>query len=158
MRYLSNLRLWMLLTATVGYPAWAEGQETADCYDTVVVAQVMKQTPSAFPDSDDGSIVMAWPWFLKLKVKRAVTGDIAARPIVVLSLQHTDFRKDLGLTRWWLRRNSLGGFNLLRLAESDGLSKCAPDEKPAAPFIRPGPGQTIDSLLKDAERADRAQG
>lgn len=153
MRIMSNLRFWVLLGAAANSPAWAETQETPDCYDAIVVAKILRQTPSVFPDSKGDFIVMVWPWFLKLEVSRTLSGHIPIGPIIVQSLQHSSFREDLGAQRWWLRRNSLGGFNLLRFAESEGLSKCSEDGQLAEPYIRPGPGQTIDSLLSDGERA-----
>ena len=146
----------MLLMAAVSSPACAETQEIPDCYDAVVFAKIIQQTPSVFSDSNDGSIVMVWPWFLKLEVRRTVSGAVPIGPLTVQSMQHTSFRKNLGSRRWWLRRNSLGSFNLLRFAESEGLSKCSADDLPAEPYIRPGPGQTLDSLLRDGERAYQA--
>jgi hypothetical protein len=153
----SNLLFGVLLIAAVSSPACAETREIPDCYDAVVVAKIMRQTPSVFPDSKDGYIIMVWPWFLKLEVRRAVSGAVPNGPLVVQSMQHTSFRKNLGSQRWWLRRNSLGGYNLLRFAESERLSKCSADGHLAEPYIRPGPGQTIDSLLSDGERAYRAR-
>lgn len=153
----THFLLGVLLMAAVSYPACAETQEIPDCYDAVVFARIMRQTPSVLPDRNDGYIVLVWPWFLKLEVRRAVSGDIPSAPLVVQSMQHTSFRNNLGPRRWWLRRNSLGGFNLLRFAASEGLSKCSADGPLAEPYIRPGPGQTIDSLIEDGERAYRSR-
>lgn len=157
MRVRSNFLFCALLTAAISSSACAKTQEIPDCYDAVVVAKIMRQTPSVFPDSNDGYIVMVWPWFLELEVRRAVSGAVPIGPLIVQSMQHTGFRENLGSRRWWLRRNSLGGFNLLRFEESEGLSKCSADGHLAEPYIRPGPGQTIESLLRDGAGAYRAR-
>lgn len=152
MRCLASAALFATLIAS---SAHAQG-DIAECYDAVVSGRIEAQTPSVFPESDDGSITMVWPWFLKLKVRKAIVGAVPAGSLLVLSMQHTKFRKDLGWRRWWLRRNSIGGFNLLRFGGAERLPRCSADVKAAEPLIRPGPNKTLDDLLKEGERAYRA--
>jgi hypothetical protein len=147
-----------MLTAPVASIAHAQSLDVApECYDAIVEGKIEKQTPSVFSDSNDGSITMVWPWLLSLNVRQVVVGSIPTGPLQVLSMQHTSFRKGLGSRRWWLRRNSLGGFNLLRFAEAEGLPRCAVGREAAQALIRPGPNQTLDDLLRDGERAYRSQ-
>jgi len=142
----------MLFATVIGSSTRAQG-DVAECYDAVVSGRIEEQTPSVFPESEDGSITMVWPWFLKLKVRKAIVGAVPTGSLLVLSMQHTGFRKDLGWRRWWLRRNSIGGFNLLRFGEADKLPRCSAGGKAADPLIRPGPNKTLDDLLKEGERA-----
>lgn len=155
MKFLSAAVLIVML---VGPTAHAQGSDdVAECYDAVVKGRIVEQTPSVFPESDDGSITLVWPWFLKLNVSKVVVGAAPTGPLLVLSMQHTSFRKGLGWRRWWLRRNSLGGFNLLRFGETENLPRCSAGGEVAEALIRPGPNQTLDGLLKDGERAYRAR-
>lgn len=156
MKLLNNLLHYVALAVAVLFPACAEAAKVPDCYDAVVVAKLVRQTPSVYPDGEDGYIVMVWPWFLALEVRRSVSGIVPTGPLLVQSMQHSSYGNNGSTRRWWLRRNSLGGFNLLRFAESEGLPKCSANAQPAEPYIRPGPGQTIESLLLEGERAYRA--
>lgn len=96
---------------------------------------------------------MTWPWFLQLDVKRGVVGTVDRGPLLALAMLHTSFEKNLGYRRLWLRRNSLGGFNLLRFGEQEKLIRCNSNTLPTAAFIVPGPGQTLQDLLREGERA-----
>jgi hypothetical protein len=153
MRFLSAA---VLVAMWIGSTAHAQGpDDTAECYDAVVKGRIVEQTPSVFPESDDGSITLVWPWFLKLHVRKVVVGTAPTGPLLVLSMQHTSFLNDLGWRRWWLRRNSLGGFNLLRFGEAENLPRCLAGGEVAEALIRPGPNQTLDGLLEDGKRAYR---
>jgi hypothetical protein len=143
----------VLVAMLIGSTAQAQGSEVAECYDAVVKGRIAEQTPSVFPESEDGSITIVWPWFLKLNISKVVVGAAPTGPLLVLSMQHTSFRKGLGWRRWWLRRNSLGGFNLLRFGEEEKPPRCAAGGKVAEPLIRPGPIQTLDDLLRDGKSA-----
>ena len=148
----------VLVAMLIGSNAQAQGSDdAAECYDAVVKGRIVEQTPSVFPEGDDGSITMVWPWFLKLNVSKVVVGAAPTGPLLVLSMQHTSFRKGLGWRRWWLRRNSLGGFNLLRFGKAQNLPRCLAGGEVAAALIRPGPNQTLEGLLTDGERAYRAR-
>jgi len=155
MRFLSAA---VFVAMSIGSIAHAQGSDDpTECYDAIVKARIIEQTPSVIPKSDDDSVIIVWPWFLKLNVSKVVVGAAPTGPLLVLSMQHTSFRKGLGWRRWWLRRNSIGGFNLLRFGEADNLPRCLPDGEVAEAFIRPGPNQTLDGLLRDGERAYHAR-
>ena len=96
---------------------------------------------------------MSWPWIDEFDVDRAVVGSAPSGRLKVLTVQHTDFRRDLGARRWWLRRNDMGGFNLLRFGESEHLGQCAADAPPAQAFLHPPAGQTIDDVEREGEKA-----
>jgi hypothetical protein len=154
---LISLSLLGMSAAPVG-PAGAESDNDGlDCYDVIVKARIIGQTPSVSPDCGDDCITMVWPWFLKLDVKRVVTGPASSGRMVVQTMQHTHFRDGLGSPRWWLRRNSANGFNLLRVSKNHDLPMCRSDAPPAEPYISPGPGQTLQDLLLEGERAYRAR-
>ncbi len=128
-------------------------EETPECYDAIVSAKIVLQTPSVFPNCGDDCIVMVWPWFLQLDVKRIVEGHATKGRQLMLAMQHTYFRKDLGTQRWWLRRNSLGGFNVLRFGKENIPVRCADGVSPANPYIRPAPGKTLQDLLREGQEA-----
>ena len=115
------------------------------CHDAVVVASIVKQTPSIAPECD--CIIMRWPWFLQLDVARVVEGQAKRGHQTVLSVQHTYF-VDRGTTKLRLRRNTSGGFNFLGFWGDEG-ALCPAGTPAASPFISPGPGET----LKDLETA-----
>jgi len=140
------------MAALLSYAAIAsESEETAQCYDAVVSARIVRQTPSVMPDCD-GCWMMVWPWFLELDVRRVEEGQASRGLQLTLALQHTYFRTDLGIQRWWLRRNSLGGFNVLRLGNEDKPRRCADGSAPAAPYLRPGPGKTLQDFLREGQQ------
>lgn len=135
----------LLMAVTILGAGVAKAQE-ADCYDAEVSARVVSQTPTVFPESDDGWIVMSWPWIVDLNISRVHSGDVRRGRLTVLAVLHTSYRRDLGSQRWKLRRNDLGGFNLLRGAEE--LGRCASDQPPATAYIRPPDGQTLEDLRR----------
>lgn len=61
---------------------------------------------------------------------------------------HTSYRRDLGSRRWKLRRNDLGGFNLLRGAENL-KARCAENQPPALAYIKPPDGRTLEDLRRE---------
>jgi hypothetical protein len=121
-----------------------------DCYDAIVSAVVVRQQPTLMEDCDD-CIIISWPWFVDLDVRRVVEGRASRGPLTVLAVLHTGYRRDLGQRRWWLRRNTLGGFNLLRFAEDEPPVRCLADAEPARPYYRPGPDQTLTDVRRAAE-------
>lgn len=118
--------------------------QDADCYDTEVSARIVAQVPTPFPDSEDGWIVISWPWIVDLDVSRVHFGDARRGRLTVVAILHTSYRRDLGSRRWKLRRNDSGGFNLLRGGEA--LRRCAPDQPAARAYITPVEGQTLEDL------------
>lgn len=136
------------LTASLACDVGAAVAQDAECYDAEVSARIVSQIPTVFPDSDDGWIVMSWPWIVDLDVNRVHSGDASRGRMTVLAVLHTYYRRDLGSRRWKLRRNDLGGFNLLRGAENL-TTRCAADQPPATAFIKPAVGQTLEDLRRE---------
>jgi hypothetical protein len=140
-----------LLAATGASPASANRTAPeADCIDAEVSATILRQTPTVIPECDD-CIVMYWPWIVDLRVHSVHAGSVALGPLTVLTLQHADYRTDLGARRWLLRRNTLGSFNVVVEREDGTLPRCSADAPDARPFIQPAEGQTLDDLRRDAE-------
>ena len=137
--------------STVGV-AGAQSSEPTDCYDAIVSARVLTQTPSPIPDCGPDCIIMVWPWFMELDVKKVVSGDAPTGRLLTLTMQHTYFNRRAGSNRWWLRRNSLGGFNVLRFGEDQKLAKCAKGIPPAKAHIEPGPNKNLQDLLLEGKR------
>ena len=121
--------------------------QDAECYDAEVSARVVSQTPTVMPDCDD-CIIMRWPWIVDLDVSRIHSGEVRRGRLTVLTVQHTDFRHDLGIVRWKLRRNTLGGFNVAWFG-NDPERQCSRDEPPASAYITPPGGQSLDNLRRE---------
>ncbi len=134
-------------SATSSSPPEAQG-----CFDALVVAKVVGQVPSDFPDSDDDYIVMSWPYFIDLDIEQVAEGHVEARKITALSVQHTYWRSDLGARRWWLRRNTAGGYNILRIGIGAEPMKCPQGTAPDRAYLEPPAGQTLDEMRKAGER------
>jgi hypothetical protein len=122
-----------------------------ECYDAEVSARIVAQVPTIPPTFDDGSIVMRWPWFVDLDVRKVRAGQAPRGIISTMAVQHTYWRKDLGVTRWHLRRNSHGGFNLLGSAKGKDRPRCASDAPPARPYIRTDDPAMLDTLRREGE-------
>ena len=151
MRKTRLIRLGMAMAA-VAASSTAAAEDPIECFDALVSAKILRQTPSAFPNCGDDCIIISWPWFMEIDVKRVIEGRAPKGRQLILTVQHTSFRKDPGTRRWWLRRNSLGGFNLLRTSD-EKLPRCTEDSMPTDPYIRPAPGQTLDDLVREGEEA-----
>jgi hypothetical protein len=136
-------------------PATAAEPVSEDCFDALVSARIVRQIPTVMPNCGNGCIVMIWPWFLDLRVRRVLEGEAQRGNLTVLSMQHTDYRRDLGVRSWWLRRNSQGGFNLLRRSPDDRPPRCAPGSPPAVAYIHPGGPRTLADYRREAEAALR---
>jgi hypothetical protein len=118
-----------------------------DCFDALISARIVRQTPSVIPDCGDGFIIMSWPWFIDLDVQRVLRGEAPRGRLTALAVQHTYYRAHLGNLRWWLRRNSAGGFNVLRLEDKERPSLCAQDAAPADPYIHADDDRTLDNYV-----------
>ena len=138
--------LGLPLVLATGGVSNAMAQDTA-CYDAEVSARIVSQTPTVMPGCDD-CIIIRWPWFLDLDVRRVHDGDIRRGRLTVLTVQHTDFRRDLGTVRWKLRRNSLGGFNVVWFGD-DPAQRCSSDQPPTPAYITPREGQTLEDLRRE---------
>lgn len=122
-----------------------------DCFDVAVRATVVRQTPTAYPDTGDGWIVMRWPWVVELHVEGPLKGRSPAGRLTVLTMQHAHLRTDLGPRRWLLRRNELGIFNAVEKPKGARLPRCPGGTPPDAPYIRPADGKTLDDILREGE-------
>jgi hypothetical protein len=119
-----------------------------ECYDAKVRAKPLAQIPTPFPNAPD-YIVISWPWFLDLNVTRVLDGDVPQKEITVLAVLHTAY---LNKTRTWLlRRNTLGTFNVLRVADPDSVLRCETDVEPVEPYIRPSEEKSLEDYRREGE-------
>ncbi len=128
------------------------GQQTEECFDVLVLAKVVGQVPSDFPNSDDGYIIMSWPYFIDLDIDRVIEGQISARKITALSVQHTYWRSDRGARKWWLRRNTVSGYNILRVDDGPKPPKCPEGAAPDRAYLEPAPGLTLGDMRRAGEQ------
>ena len=135
------------LTAGLACGVGAAAAQDAECYDAEVSARIVSQTPTVMQDCND-CIIMRWPWIVDLDVRRVYSGELRRGRLTVLTVQHTDFRRDLSAVRWKLRHNSQGGFNVVWFGE-DPERQCSPDEPPAPAYITPPSGQTLEDLRRE---------
>jgi len=99
----------------------------------------------------DDCVVISWPWIVTLEVDKVARGRVPTNQITVLNVQHVHFRGDR-LSRWWLRRNTLGVFNVLRLENGSKPPRCPADADPAQPLITPPTGQSLKDLEREGAR------
>jgi hypothetical protein len=68
---MSRLALCALIAALA--PLVAAGardvEKAPDCFDVLVLARPISQTPAAIPECDD-CFIMSWPWILELDVEQ----------------------------------------------------------------------------------------
>ncbi|MES2445285.1 MAG: hypothetical protein V4574_20865 [Pseudomonadota bacterium] len=147
----SILTASILAAAIAGPAAAAAGVRglTAeqDCYDALVWASAVRQTPTPVPECDDGCIVISWPWLVDLDIARVIKGRVQPGRLLVIRLQHSYSHPRRH--RWWLRRNSLGAFNVL--LGDHRLPRCAPGVAPASPYVSPPKGKTLRDMAREAE-------
>ena len=122
-----------------------------ECFDALVVGKALRQSPTAFSDCGDDCIVMSWPWIVDIDVRRVLKGEAPTGRITVFTVQHTDRRTNRG-TRWWLRRNASGVFNVLGVENENELPRCASDTPPVAPYVRPTEGRTLEDVRREGEQ------
>jgi len=131
----------------------ASAWDKPDCFDAEVNAGIAQQTPTAVLGCGSNCIVMSWPWILKLHVERVIKGTLPSKatPLTVLTVQHAYYRTDLPPRRWWLRRNSLGVFNVIKIENGPPLPLCPGGSKPAKPYISLPTGKTLADVEREAE-------
>lgn len=159
---LSNSMLWLrsfaIAVASLAAFGWSTSatsssqQQTRECFDALVVAKVVGQVPSDFVNSDDDYFIISWPYFIDLDIVRVVKGQVEGKKITALSVQHTYWRRDLGARKWWLRRNTASGYNILRIENGARPPKCPQGVAPDRAYLEPAPGQTLDEMRKAGER------
>ena len=135
--------------------ASAQIDRSLECIDALVSAKVTRQIPSVFAGCGNDCIVVSWPWFIDLKVERVLKGRAPLGRMTIQAVLHTSYRSNLGTRPWALRRNDLGGFNLIRTSDPKRLPFCTDSTGPASPYIRPGKGRTLDDLMREGEQAYR---
>lgn len=122
------------------------------CFDAVVSARIVRQVPSVVPEPGEGDyIIMSWPYFIDLDVLRVLEGDAPIGRSTMLSVQHTYWRRGLGTRKWWLRRNKLGGFNILRNDDNQRFVRCDHGGPAAEPYVSPGEGRTLEDLIREGK-------
>jgi hypothetical protein len=133
--------------------AKAQGKPAApECFDALVIASAIRQTPTRTPDCGGDCLVMRWPWILQLDVERVLRGTAPVGPVTVLSVQHTYWKVDHGGLPWRLRRNAYGGFNALTYGAKTPAVLCPSDAPPVAPLVKLNTGQKLDDLIAEGER------
>ncbi len=146
------MKIWLLAGIAAFVAAQAVAEEPRDCFDARVQARIVHQVWTDIPRCGDDCVVMDWPWFLDLKIKRVLEGT-AKKGVVrnVLSVQHTCMRS---VDRTWLlRRNAAGGFNVVHDPDQGSpLTLCPAEVAPVEPYIAPADGKTLDDLRHDADR------
>src|SRR5690349_8014543 len=74
-----------------GSAAHAQDSLADSCFDSVVVAEPIKQEPRPIPDLGPNQIVMSWPWDVKIDVKASLVGDHLHGRRTVTMILHTQF-------------------------------------------------------------------
>jgi hypothetical protein len=127
--------------------------DAPDCYDAIVLARVVRQVPSVLPECGKDCIVMVWPWFVDLKILGVLKGKARLGTVRTQSILHVQYRSNLGVKRWAIRRNSLGSYNLHRLGQDQSLKRCSSALGVEPAYLEPKEGQTLDDLYRaGAER------
>ncbi|MEG3086764.1 hypothetical protein [Sphingomonas sp. PB4P5] len=127
----------------------ASSTPSADCYDVKINARIVEQIPSEAPVCDD-CIIMRWPWFLDFQVKRTIEGDWRGKALTALSVQHTYLQSRYGI--WLLRKNNLGGYNILISDDHMKPVRCPASTELAVAYLRPGPNLSLDEMRQAGER------
>lgn len=141
-----------LLALLLGLSEPSHGRaDEVECYDAYVRAKIVQQTPTAITECGDDCVVFYWPWIVDLKVTKVLDGSAPQGDLRVLTMQHTYYVAGRGQVRWRLRRNSLGGFNLVRPVGDTKPQRCSSSAPPARPYITPPAGQGLEDLRKDGE-------
>lgn len=145
-----DFRLWLCsLFAAIAIVEPASGTPSSDCYDLKINARIVEQIPSEAPECDD-CIITRWPWFLDFEVKRIVEGEWKDKRLTALSVQHTYLKSRYGT--WLLRKNDLGGYNILISKDRMMPIRCPANTRPAIAYLRPGPNQSLDEMRYAGER------
>lgn len=134
------------------------GPNEQRCYDALVTARIVEQVPTVMDmtvtDSDrEFYIIHSWPWILDLAIQRVRSGEVSGRRVRVLSVQHTYFVRRS--RDYYLRKNDLGGYNLVRAPEENPLSLCPAETPPARAYYIPGDGKTLEDARREGLRRYR---
>ncbi len=61
------------------------------CFDVSVIASIVDEVPSTYPECGSDCIIMSWPWFVDLKVRHVLQGELKDKELSVLAALHTPF-------------------------------------------------------------------
>lgn len=111
---LISMALGAALSAAAPTPQQELSQEAPPCFDLAVVARVMRQTPTPFPDAPEGVIVMSWPWNLSVAIEQRLAGREARKRINVAAIMHTEFNHEIEHFLMFLKRRP-DGYALVRM-------------------------------------------
>ena len=139
--------LALAIAALSGCATTSPSVSETDCYDLKVRAKPIGQFPTPFPN-DPNYIVISWPWFVDLEVSRVINGSLSDPKIPALAVLHSGY-VDKSRT-WLLRENTLGEYNILRLAEPGKAKRCSQGVDRPEPYMRPSEGETLESLRQAA--------
>lgn len=128
----------------IGLAAPSAASAEPACYDAKVRARPVDQIPSEIADCGSDCIIMSWPWFVDLQVRRVIDGALPSRMVRVLTVQHT-YRVSREGT-WLLRKNTAGGYNVLAPEDGSAPVRCSAEVTPVTPYIQPGDGHSLDDL------------
>jgi hypothetical protein len=126
---------WLALFCFTPSLVLAHEASPADvCYDAKIKARAIEQIPSDINNQSDDYLIMRWPYFVDLRVQRVFKGEDLGNIVSAQSLQHTYFTSQS--RTWYLRRNSLGGFNIIEPDYNDTVLKlCDAGSAPVDAFI-----------------------
>jgi hypothetical protein len=84
--------------------------EASACFDAVLVARLLRQTPTPFPEAGPGEIIMRWPWVLTVEPERVLYSGVPVpgHPFDIGTVQHTSMRGDIEHLLIFLRRSKEG--------------------------------------------------
>jgi hypothetical protein len=143
------------LLVTLVTSARAEEVATPQCFDAVVKARVLRETPTAAYDCGPDCIVISWPWIVEFDVGRVLSGHANKGRLTVLTVQHMHTLQSRKYHPRWLRRNTLGTFNVLSVDPYNPPPQCAADAPPARPYIQPPDGKTLLDLEREGAELSR---
>jgi hypothetical protein len=129
---------WLALSGASGETTQPVTQRPG-CFDVVLVADVLKETPTPFTQSMVDSIVVEWPWFLDVHVRKVLIGREHRRSLRVSALLHAGYNTGGKPARMYLRRDSDGAYQLLHVHRENLPTKCGPADASSEPFIRAEP-------------------
>jgi len=134
----------LAVVVVIGLAAPSAGWAEPACYDAKVQGRLVDQIPSEIGDCGSDCLIMSWPWFVDLRVKRVIDGALPSKMIRALTVQHTYHVSREGT--WFLRKNTAGSYNVLAPDDGSALARCSAEFAPAEPYIRPSGGVTLDDL------------
>jgi hypothetical protein len=104
--------LWLLIVAlTCPATRAAQGAENAGrCFDAVIIARLLSQDPTPFPQLEANEIVMRWPWVLAFEPEKVLYAGVPVptHRIEVGTIQHTSFRPGIPYFLLFLSRAKRG--------------------------------------------------